>query len=447
MAGMNGTLKAGGNELRGKLTGAQTLKGKNGAVTTIYTDAYKIAVLNGFEGTEEEWLASLKGEKGDKGDTGATGAQGPKGDKGDKGETGPQGEKGDTGPQGPQGEKGADGTMTFEDLTDEQRATLKGDKGDKGDTGPQGPVGETGPQGPAGETGPQGPKGDKGDTGAAGYSPIKGEDYFTDSEIAAIANAAAGKVTADSIGAAPSSHAADKSNPHGVTAAQVGLGNVNNTSDANKPVSTAQATAIADAKAAGTTAQNNLNSHTGNKSNPHGVTAAQAGAVPTSRTVNGKALSSNISLSASDVGARASNWMPSTSDVGAAPATADGTYYQCYYRTVDGYQEWINPPMVVGTVYRTTERFRGTKAVYTVIIDCGNWSAGKVVTLDVGTAPYPIGWRGYAGAYALPFINGQSFSDGSTTYVKVDRTGTNLRVTLQSGTHTQYTYVQVWYVT
>ena len=46
-----------------------------------------------------------------------------------------------------------------------------------------------------------------------------------------------------------------------------------------------------------------LTSHTSNKSNPHGVTVAQIGAVPTSRTVNGKALSANITLSATDVGA------------------------------------------------------------------------------------------------------------------------------------------------
>jgi hypothetical protein len=32
--------------------------------------AYKLAVDNGFEGTEEEWLASIKGDKGDKGDPG-----------------------------------------------------------------------------------------------------------------------------------------------------------------------------------------------------------------------------------------------------------------------------------------------------------------------------------------------------------------------------------------
>jgi hypothetical protein len=41
-----------------------------------------------------------------------------------------------------------------------------------------------------------------------------------------------------------SAHIDDKTNPHDVTKAQVGLSNVDNTSDANKPVSTAQQTAI-----------------------------------------------------------------------------------------------------------------------------------------------------------------------------------------------------------
>ena len=67
------------------------------------------------EKSEEEFLASLKGEKGDTGAQGATGAkgdtgeQGPQGAKGDTGEQGPQGAKGDTGEQGPQGEKGDTG--------------------------------------------------------------------------------------------------------------------------------------------------------------------------------------------------------------------------------------------------------------------------------------------------------------------------------------------------
>ena len=68
--------------------------------------AYELAVKNGYRGTEAEWLNSLigasgkdgidgeKGEKGDKGATGAkgdTGAQGEKGDKGDTGATGAEG--------------------------------------------------------------------------------------------------------------------------------------------------------------------------------------------------------------------------------------------------------------------------------------------------------------------------------------------------------------------
>ena len=56
--------------------------------------AYDIAIENGFEGTEAEWLESLKGSdgtdgaKGDKGDKGDTGARGLKGDKGDTGADG-----------------------------------------------------------------------------------------------------------------------------------------------------------------------------------------------------------------------------------------------------------------------------------------------------------------------------------------------------------------------
>lgn len=93
-----------------------------------------------------------------------------------------------------------------------------------------------------------------------------------------ISDEAATRAKADTtVNAKVDSHIGNKSNPHGVTKAQVGLGNVNNTSDADKPVSTAQATAIADAKAAGTNAQTNLTTHMQNMSNPHGVTRDQLG--------------------------------------------------------------------------------------------------------------------------------------------------------------------------
>ena len=83
-------------------------------------------------------------------------------------------------------------------------------------------------------------------------------------------------------------HIANKSNPHVVTKTQVGLGNVNNTSDANKPVSTAQATAIANAKAAGTAAQTSIDNHAGRKDNPHSVTRTQLGLATTDNVVFAK---------------------------------------------------------------------------------------------------------------------------------------------------------------
>lgn len=53
-------------------------------------------------------------------------------------------------------------------------------------------------------------------------------------------------------------------------------------------------------------------------------TPQEINAVPTSRTVNGRELSTNITLSADDVGARADSWMPSATDVGAIPASQKG---------------------------------------------------------------------------------------------------------------------------
>ena len=50
--------------------------------------AYEIAVDNGFEGTEVEWLASLKGEQGPQGGTGPQGVQGPPGADGTDGQDG-----------------------------------------------------------------------------------------------------------------------------------------------------------------------------------------------------------------------------------------------------------------------------------------------------------------------------------------------------------------------
>lgn len=53
-----------------------------------------------------------------------------------------------------------------------------------------------------------------------------------------------GQINARATTSALTSHTSDTANPHATTATQVGLGNVDNTSDANKPVSTAQQTAL-----------------------------------------------------------------------------------------------------------------------------------------------------------------------------------------------------------
>lgn len=82
--------------------GATGPKGDNGK------SAYQIAVDGGFKGSEQEWLASLKGEKGDPGQDGAPGKDGAIGPKGDQGEPGQNGQDGATGPKGDPGKSAYD---------------------------------------------------------------------------------------------------------------------------------------------------------------------------------------------------------------------------------------------------------------------------------------------------------------------------------------------------
>lgn len=68
------------NELKTKLEGLkQGLDGNHGAKGERGYSAYEIAQQNGYTGTKEEWLASLKGQKGDQGNPGARGVEGPRG--------------------------------------------------------------------------------------------------------------------------------------------------------------------------------------------------------------------------------------------------------------------------------------------------------------------------------------------------------------------------------
>ena len=83
--------------------------------------------------------------------------------------------------------------------------------------------------------------------------------------------------------------------------------------------------------------------------------------------------------------------------------------YACRAYYVDGvFQpwEWINPPMLPGIEYRTTERWYG-HVVYAKLIDCGAASNGKTIDLTgmhvimdfgrVGNTPIPYGYAGASG--------------------------------------------------
>ena len=98
------------------ITVALAIQGKDGEAGAAGSDgksAYQIWLEAGNTGTEEEYLASLKGKDGE---DGKEGPQGPQGEPGKDGEQGPKGEDGFT-PQkgvdyfdGQDGEKGEDGT-------------------------------------------------------------------------------------------------------------------------------------------------------------------------------------------------------------------------------------------------------------------------------------------------------------------------------------------------
>lgn len=188
------------------------------------------------------------------GPRGPQGVQGEQGEQGPQGVQGPQGEPGRTGPQGPKGETGATGPQ--------------------GPTGPKGDTGATGPRGVQGETGGTGVRGSRWFTGigitgtstTATVFPGSGvtgaiiDDYYLNTGtgnvyrcvLAGEASAAkwvhtgnikgakgdAGQISTEERGKwnAAYEHAQESGNPHGLTKQDIGLGNVDNTKDANKSV-------------------------------------------------------------------------------------------------------------------------------------------------------------------------------------------------------------------
>ncbi|MCC2760420.1 collagen-like protein, partial [Ruminococcus callidus] len=125
----------------------------NGANGEKGSSAYQIAVEQGYQGSESDWLSSLKGDKGEKGNTGA---------------------KGNPGQDGAEGKSAYAIAVEhgYENSEDEWLLSLKGEKGDTGERGEKGEKGDPGDRGLQGVPGEKGEKGDAGVAGKDGFSPI-----------------------------------------------------------------------------------------------------------------------------------------------------------------------------------------------------------------------------------------------------------------------------------
>lgn len=102
-----------------------------------------------------------------------------------------------------------------------------------------------------------------------------------------------------------------------------------------------------------------------------------------------------------------------------AQAIEDDTHKGCYYRLVGGEKEWINPPLVSGSDYRTTERIDG-KTVYIrsekFILAA---SGSKEISLGTGTMVWDITikrqnlaneWKNLSDSEATVTIDGTTVS-------------------------------------
>lgn len=92
--------------------------------------------------------------------------------------------------------------------------------------------------------------------------------------------------------------------------------------------------------------------------------------------------------------------------------------------------EYINPFMMLGVEYRTTERFWG-KPVYYKIVDCGKIANNKQVEHGIVNMRDCISFQGLRGGMPMPSISNNNLSDPWSFYVAdVSRT----KITLTCGT-------------
>lgn len=95
--------------------------------------------------------------------------------------------------------------------------------------------------------------------------------------------------------------------------------------------------------------------------------------------------------------------------------------------------EWINPPMELGTEYRTTERYLG-KPVYCKLIDCGavpDVNTNKTIGFSCPGISRIISWTGNVdiggNTFALPYHEIGRKVNNASIYVFVNYTGITLR--------------------
>ena len=124
-----------------------------------------------------------------------------------------------------------------------------------------------------------------------------------------------------------------------------------------------------------------VSTHMADTENPHEVTAEQTGAVPTTRKVNSKALSSDITLSASDVGA-----LPSTDagDLSSLTTTEKGTIVGAI-NEVDGHADTNATSIGTLASLTTTEKTNLVGAINELNTDKIETSAITNTLTETGT--------------------------------------------------------------
>jgi hypothetical protein len=127
----------------GKIVGKDGLDGTNGQNGL---SAYEIAKNGGFIGSEDEWLASLKGEKGEQGEQGIQGIQGVQGEKGERGEKGQNGADG-IGIANSEINKNGELVITYSNNTVDNLSVVVGADGKDGTNGTNGVDGIDGKDG------------------------------------------------------------------------------------------------------------------------------------------------------------------------------------------------------------------------------------------------------------------------------------------------------------